>query len=146
MGRLVMLAAMAGLSCCAPNVPQQQDARLVGAWLMMTESADFPAGCFSDQTVQYRSDGTYSIWGEGGHWLLERGVLTETAVAAEPLLVDVQSSRLGTPNVSTLRWNGRDRFWKQYADGRIFEFRRCPGTSKSVPPSGREADNDRRRR
>jgi hypothetical protein len=99
---------------------------------MMDGKVAYPAGCRSGLPIQYRADGTYAMWGEAGTWRLERDQLTETVRSANPLLSD-SSVPLGTSYRSTLRWNGADRFWKRYSDGKLVQFRRCPPTQGRSP-------------
>jgi len=107
------------LSACAQAPePQFGPSDLADDWVMMSEGTEYPDGCESDTTVRYFSDGTFAFLDFSGTWQLENNVLTEIEGDTD--------IKTGKPFRSTLRWNGRDRFWKRYADGSIEEFRRCP--------------------
>jgi len=105
-------------ACSRPPYPQFGPSDLAGDWLMISEGVEFPGGCESDTTVRYSADGRYSFLDFSGAWRLENNVLTE--------IEDDPGLKTGKPFRTTLRWSGRDRFWKRNADGSIEEFRRCP--------------------
>ena len=127
MNRLLLLLTIFVSQSCTDEPARRLGApELVGTWLMMNEGVRFPQGCNSSLPVQYYSDGTLRLWGESGTWRLEGDRLIETSTDFDPLIVDRSDVQLGKPYVSTLRWNDRNRIWKQYADGDIREFLRCP--------------------
>jgi hypothetical protein len=127
--RRVRLFGLLGALCaCGQPAPIGS---LEGTWLMLDQGTRFPEACASGTTIQYRTDGTYSLWGEAGRWRLNRGVLTETMTSTDPVVGDGRPEDIGKAFVSTIRWNGPDRFRKRFADGSEHEFRRCPAGRKS---------------
>lgn len=93
---------------------------------MMDGILEYPLACGAHGPTTYRSDGTYSMWGEVGTWRLDGNVLTETMTGFDELHVDRLPADVGKPYVSRLQWNNRDRFLKRFADGSFAEFRHCP--------------------
>ena len=122
---LMMLA----LGACAPrSEPQFGSSELVGVWLMMSKGVIYPADCNSFRPIQYHSNGTTSLLAERANWRLVGNVLTETITEHDPPRMENEETQveIGKQYVSRLRWSGRDRFWKRYADGEVEEFIRCP--------------------
>lgn len=116
---VLMLVSLAGCQRATSH-------SLAGEWVMMDGVLQFPRVCGAHGPITYSADGQYSLWGEAGTWRLDDGKLTETMTGVEPMHVDRSPEEIGKPDVSTIRWLDRDRFTKRFADGSVFEFRRCP--------------------
>jgi len=95
---------------------------------MMGDVLEYPLACGSHGPITYRSDGSYSYWGEAGTWRLEGDVLTETLTSIDAPNSDRSTGEIGKAVVSTVQWIDRARFLKRFADGTTNEFRLCPET------------------
>jgi hypothetical protein len=116
---------LVSLSGCAMAKDPQQPA-LAGEWVMMGDVLEYPLACGSHGPVTYRSDGSYSYWGEAGTWRLDGDVLTETLTGIDAFNSDRSTGEIGKAVVSTVQWIDRARFLKLFADGTTNEFRLCP--------------------
>jgi len=113
-------------SCTGTNDPERP--ALAGEWVMMGDVLEYPLACGSHGPVTYRSEGSYSYWGEAGTWRLDGDVLTETLTSIDAVNSDRSTGDIGKPVVSTIQWIDRARFLKRFADGSTNEFRLCPET------------------
>jgi hypothetical protein len=126
MRKLPAIALLLALGACATTPPGPSGPeRLVGTWLMIEADLEFPLACASGLPIAYAADGTYALYEESGVWRLDGDVLTETATALTEA-GDPDTSHLGRPFVSRIRWRGPDRFRKRFAEGNVETFRRCP--------------------
>jgi hypothetical protein len=118
---VVLLAA-----CDSLGTQRSKQIELAGEWDWMDGFTQFPIACGSDVTIQYQPNGQYSLFGEGGTWDLNGSTLTEAMTALDPIHSDATPADIGKKYVSTLRWVDENTFAKQYSDGDVMAFLRCP--------------------
>lgn len=126
MKKILTVGVALALGACATTPPGSAGpARLIGTWLLIAPDLEFPLACESGLPISYAADGTYALYEESGVWRLDGDVLTETTTAITEA-GDPETSHLGRPFVSRIRWRGPDRFRKRFAGGNVETFRRCP--------------------
>jgi hypothetical protein len=106
-------------------------ASLVGVWLGLQESVQFPRDCEGEERVRYLPDGTFNGPGMSGTWELRDGRLTEIATDVDAELVEQDVAKVGDSYVSEIVLDGQDAFVKTFSDGRHMRFLRCPAAGTS---------------
>lgn len=120
----LLMAALPAHS--SPLERPTDQAKLVGAWLMLEDGISYPQGCESSAPIRYYADGSFALFAETGTWRLNDNVLTEVATAADRNHPDSEGTVVGKPYVSELSFIDENRFTKKFSDGAVREFRRCP--------------------
>lgn len=124
MRRPLSLVTALLLAGCATTTPAPAP-WLVGVWLGLDDTVEFPLACASGLVIRYDPDGRFALFGEAGDWRLDGERLTETTTEFTDA-GDGYATELNRPYVSHIQREGPDLFVKTYADGEQMRFRRCP--------------------
>ena len=114
-----LFGAAALIAGCATAATTPARDWLVGSWLRISESDDYPRLCDSGLPIHYFPDGTWRVFEGDGTWRLEGDRLIETTL-------DTTADELPPPSTSRIVRIGPDEFRVIRSNGAAATFRRCP--------------------